>query len=84
MIDKNKIKQIRSEAARVGYFNLPMAPVMHHAKGAIKKSYIVLKERIEKKIRSFQSLKESFESNFQIPPILKEKNKLKEFFQKLF
>ncbi len=63
MIDKNKIKQIRSEAARVGYFNLPMAPVMDHAKGAIKKSYIGLKESTEKKIRSFQSVKESFKSN---------------------
>ena len=40
MLNNNKIKHLRSEAARVGYFDLPMAPVMHHAKSAIKKSYI--------------------------------------------
>ena len=65
MLNKNKIRHMRSEAARVGYFNLPMAPVMHHAKGAIKKSYIGIKENTEKKIRSFQSLKESFKTNIE-------------------
>ena len=60
MLNNNKIKHLRSEAARVGYFDLPMAPVMHHAKSAIKKSYIDAKERTERKIRSYKSLKESF------------------------
>ena len=60
MLNKEKIKHLRSEAARVGYFDLPMAPVMHHAKGAIKRSYIDGKENTETKIRSYQSLKESF------------------------
>ena len=60
MLNNNKIKHLRSEAARVGYFDLPMAPVMHHAKSAIKKSYIDTKERTERKIRSYKSLKESF------------------------
>ena len=62
MIEKNKIKHMRSEAARAGYFDLPMAPLAHHAKGTIKKSYIVLKEKTEKKIRSLRSLKDSFKS----------------------
>jgi len=60
MLNNNKIKHLRSEAARVGYFDLPMAPVKHHAKSAIKKSYIDAKERTERKIRSYKSLKESF------------------------
>ena len=60
MLNNNKIKHLRSEAARVGYFDLPMAPVMHHAKSAIKKTYIDAKERTERKIRSYKSLKESF------------------------
>ena len=62
MIEINKIKHMRSEAARAGYFDLPMAPLAHHAKGTIKKSYIVLKEKTEKKIRSLRSLKDSFKS----------------------
>ena len=60
MLNKEKIKHLRSEAARVGYFDLPMAPVMHHAKGAIKRSYIDGKESTERMIKSYQSLKESF------------------------
>ena len=60
MLNDNKITNLRSEAARAGYFDLPMSPVMHHAKGAIKKSYIDEKETTEKKIKTYKSLIESF------------------------
>ncbi len=66
MLNNNQIRYMRSEAARVGYFGLPIQPVLDHAKGAIQNSYIELKEKIEKKIRSFQSVKESINSNIEV------------------
>ncbi|SVD88204.1 uncharacterized protein METZ01_LOCUS441058, partial [marine metagenome] len=60
MLSKQKINHFRSEAARAGYFNLHIAPLIYRLKSAVKKSYIDEKESTEKKIKTYQSLKESF------------------------
>ena len=66
MVEKNKIKHMRSEAARVGFFDLPIKPVMDHSKRVVQRAYIGIKERRDKGIRSLQSLKGSFGASIEI------------------
>ena len=59
MITKEKINELRSEAARVGYHNLNLAPVMHHAKSAVQKAYIDQKKTLSMRIKRYLSVRDS-------------------------